>query len=467
MFSETMGCRIVWETALDRPGVSYAYSFVDLRPEPEGDEVLKRTLDTLERVGFYHVSEYVSFFDGINLAHELSPILPPENRPVEEFERAVEWAYNDPVLTEKHPMVCNSMHASFGTPLLEYGYDVLESRFARLQALEDVWHCNQNQYAAYRRQYRVARNNAGRPLGETVECKIVRPKLHALNDRTPLTLIVMGVETADVVGADCETAPIDASEAKREGRVLYHVYHDTRQRLPSAIACITNPENVPEAVHADETGDFSGLAGSLCVANDRLILVLRNTSPDALQLQRLAWRAPIGWEVEAVPSRQETVPVNGRLELSARLRPRGDRLLRIGRGLFVAELDFRLGGRAGRLFLTAECDQEAVDQSYPLNGFEVLGPLGGDDFDIDAFTERIESDQCPTSWPSDDGDAAWPGDRARRLRTPRPAQSGVRAYVGHVGPSVAGVRVAVSRRLARAPSGRGNDKPRDKRRGVP
>lgn len=407
MFAETALCRVVWEAALDRPVVSYAYSFVDLSPAPEGKRVLLRTLETLRRAGFHHVSEYLSFFDGVDLQLELSPILPPENTPFDEFEKALRWAYSDPKLSESWPMVCNSMHAWYETPFLSYTYDELRRRLALMRSLEDVWHCNQNEYAAYRRQYRAARLTVLPASGDTVQCVLERPALLSLNDPTPLTIVVSGVASTDVLEAACDTADVLLLEERGDSGRLIEVAHDAVQQLPTKIGWIANPNNAPQGASSDSDGDFAALAGRLWVDGDRLRLFLNNGSGERLQIERLAWRAPLGWTPGAEPEpRLELLPGRA-LTIQTRLEPTGDPSRRIGEALFVAEVDFTLGGEAGRLFFTCRQAGHKVDRSYPRDGFALLGPISAAEFNRDSILSRIEAGGTPASIETNAGRIAW------------------------------------------------------------
>lgn len=401
MFAEMSGVRIAWESALDKPVLSYAYSFVDLRPEPEGREVLLRSLNTLERAGYYHVSEYLNFFDDIDLTMELSPIMPPENNSLEVFQTAVEWAYSEPRLTEQWPMVTNSMHAWYGTERLPYGYDELRKRFAILAELKDVWHCNQNQYAAYRRQFHRSTISELPANDRQRRFRIQRPKLVALNDDTPLTLMVSGVDSKSILGLNCKSAAVEASQRDREGASLYHLNHDRDQQLPIKIAHIANPAN--DTNHKDSPSDFPDLSGVLFRDADRLQLKLAWTEPESFHPVRVAWRVPVGWKVD-LPVQYPAANPDNEWTITQTLAPSNDRDARWGQCLYVAEVDFLYKDQPGRIHFTCQSPGEPIDNSLPGSGFSVLGPIPNQEWDLQRFMKQmIDTGTERQNWHLEDG----------------------------------------------------------------
>ena len=368
MFAEMAGVRIDWEAALDIPVTSYAYSFVDVRPEPEGREVMIRTLETLNRAGFYHVATF-DFFADIELGLEYSPIMPPENSPLDVFKQAVDWAYGDPKLTQRYPMISNSMHAWYDTARLSYGYDELRKRFAILNALDDTWHCNQNQYAAYRRQFRVARVLEVERNGRSVNIVLERPELQELNDETPLTLAIRGVSADKLESVDCTSAEVKLSLRELADRTLFHVYHNRDQRLPVKIGHVANPNNKQDAAEVKSDPDFPELEGLLSKKGDSLILFLRNGSSDAVKNLRIHWRVPIGWEVQNPLEQPIDCKPGETLRLSRKLVPVGEPLMRFGKAHFAVQMDFEMGDQTGRIHFTCQSSGEGPDDSFPLDGF--------------------------------------------------------------------------------------------------
>ncbi|WP_436714502.1 hypothetical protein U8335_15630 [Roseiconus lacunae] len=373
-FAEMSNVRIAWEAALDRPVISYAYSFVDLAPPPEGNVVLDRTLRTLSRAGYYHIAEFVGFFDKVDLPHELSPIMPPENQPFEQFEQAVQWAYDDPEVGDHSPMISNSMHAWYGTQRLHYDYSELRKRLKFLADLKDVWHCNQNQYAAYRRQYRktsieqVSRNK------KQIVVQIRRPRLLDLNDTTPLTFEVIGVDASDIESIDVSDATVTRSSNDDRTRVMFHLGHPNDETLPEKIAHIANPSNQRDRQGSSEDNDFPSLRGRLAIDGNTLKIRMSWDEDEPVRINRIRWRVPIAYRVVTETQRaDQTVPQS--LIAQVQLRPTDASDLSWGNEHFAAEIDFESEGQCGRVHLTCQRSGESPDESLPQNGFAILGPV--------------------------------------------------------------------------------------------
>ncbi|MEN1680521.1 MAG: polysaccharide deacetylase family protein [Planctomycetota bacterium] len=407
MFTEMAGVRIDWEAALDRPVVSYAYSFVDLRPEPEGRRVLERTLDTLDRAGYYHISEYLSFFDDVDLKLELSPILPPENSPFDVFRKALGWANTDPRVGRECPMVCNSMHGWYGTNRVEFGYDELRRRFKAMAALDDVWHCNQNEYAAYRRQHRYAELSAPSVNGKRVAVQLTRPSLLSVNDRVPLSISVQGATSDEVQRASCASADVTRSDRDDAAASVFHVHQDRQQTLPQTIGWIANPTNDSAGMEVDAEGDFPWLSGRLVADASGLILQIRNDSADPIEDCRVTWRTPLGWRTEQQRETVATIGPNQERRLSASIPTPPNDAATLGDAMLVAEVDFVHRGEQGRMFFTCTRTGAEPDNSWPLDQFSVLGPLDNATFNRAEFVAQVEAGRTPPTWSSRGGELRW------------------------------------------------------------
>ncbi len=402
MFAEMSGVRIVWEAALDRPVVSYAYSFIDLRPEPEGRDVLNRSIKTLERAGYHHVAEYINFFDDIDMRLELSPIMPPENNSFDVFKQAIDWAYHDERLTHSSPMITNSMHAWYGTSRLQYGYDELRKRFELLSTLDDVWHCNQNQYAAYRRQFRLAKLTLVERSESTLRLHLTRPSVLALNDETPLTLAISGVSSDAIESVACSDASVHMSNRQLQERILFHLGHNQHQKLPSKIAHLANPSNHSSWDGLPTDPDFPGLSGAIFVNDGKVHLKLHCDDEQSVDHIRVAWCIPIGWRVDTMIQKPDTLDGKS-LTLSQPLTPVGEEDARWGQAHFAAQVDFQLSGQPGRVHFTCQTPGEEPDDSLPLEGFAILGPIPSDQWDTSRFIKKMQEDGDCESWTLADG----------------------------------------------------------------
>lgn len=405
MFAETAGVRMAWEAVLDRPVCSYAYSFIDLRPQPEDKAVLHRSLATLERAGIYHLATYISFFQDVPLSFELSPILPPENSPLDVFQRAVDWAYKSEDLSTKSPMISNSMHAWYDTERLQYGYDEFERRLRILASLDDVWHCNQNEYAAYRRQFRCTALTKKRVEGNKVIVAIQgRPSVTDLNDMVPLTIDVSKVEPAELLSAQSENADATRSTRSVDGHSFVHIEHGESQSLPARIGLREHPPGSLGLGPIDTGADFLQLNGTLQATNDSLLLNVQNSASVPVTNVRVTWRTPIGWTTPTFIERVPDVAESSSLHASQSLIQQGPENSRFGLNHFAAQLDFELDGERGRLYFTCKQQGAASDDSWPLDGFSVLGPIPNDHPHLEKVAEQIQSRNCPSEWPLENGE---------------------------------------------------------------
>ena len=418
-FEEMSGVRIQWEADLDQPVVSYAYSFVDIRPEPEGAVVMKRTLDSLTRAGFDHVSEYVSFFEGIEYEQEISPIMPPENNPFDVFEKAVDWACNSEEVGRQYPMITNSMHAWYGTPRLNYEYDEFEKRLKLLSSLKDIWNCNQNQYSAYRHQVKHGSLAAVTREGQTVEVTLRRPRLLVLNDPMPLTLSIAAVARQDVKSVLVDGKPLELSKRSVDQRVLFHVPHTDPQGLPIKIGRVQNPDNSEQWNDLKPDADFPNLQAGLSVQNDRLKLRLACKESQRLADVRVTWRAPIGYEIQQMVQYPKLTDQGG-LQLECPLVEASDPDSRWGREHFAAQVDFSLDGQRGRLHLTCQRPGKMPDDSLPINGFSLLGPFKPEQVSADQLVSLAKQQWQADQWQSD----AWKVDGKQAVAWRPRAQDG-------------------------------------------
>lgn len=402
MFAETSGVRVEWEAALDQPVISYAYSFVDLRPLPEGRAVLERSLNTLARAGFYHLAEFINFFEDVKTPIELSPIMPPENSPYIAFRQAVEWGYGNKSITTHSPMISNSMHAWYGTERLDYGYCELRKRLELLAGLKNVWHCNQNEYAAYRRQYRKTRIKETRRSDRILEVNFVnRPRLIDLNCATPITIKISSVERNTVEDIQCSDAMVVASARVSDDGIRYHLMHSTKQALPRKIGHIPNASNATEIDQSSCDLDYPRIKGVLHAGNDTLTLTVVNDDLQPLENVRVAWRLPVGWENQRTQSMSSQGA--GATKFSCPLVKLGGNELRFGAQPFAVQLDFRQGEEQGRIHFTCQRQGDSPDASWPLGNFSVLGPIPNDQFDTNDMVEIVETSGCPETWPSSNG----------------------------------------------------------------
>lgn len=403
MFYEMAATRIAWEAMLDTPVLSYTFSYVDFTNEVEGVGVQADLIRLLERAGFYHVAEFKTFSDltASSLIHSL--ILPPENNDLETFRRAVDWAFDTPEIAAQYPGVSHSMHAWYGTERSAFGWDELERRLDYANAKPDIWHCNHNQYAAYRYQYLHSSLEAVDRSGPDVVLRLTRPVVRFLNDTIPLTLVVES--PAKVAAVRCETADVVASNRSAEGRTLFNVSHNYDQRLPTRIGRVENDANRGALSQADEDADFPGLRLLLSASMAGLHLRVENHAGDALTDLHVTYRLPLMWKEGIRHVRVDDLAPGAGWEERWSPQPGAvDPKLLYGPAYAVAQLDFVQGGEAGRLYATCLVPT-SEDASFPKNRFAVMGPISPNVFSVEALESAVAAKAFDNGWTLPDGTA--------------------------------------------------------------
>lgn len=394
MFREMAEVRIEWEAALDTFVHSYAFSFVDYRSKAEPDASQHAIIRCLERAGYYHVTTNVHFHQAMPNDLLLSPILPPENMPFDVWEQGLEWMLSDPVMVREYPMISNSMHAWYGTPLSQYGLDELERRLDRMLQVPDAWRTNHNAYAAYMLQVREGSAAVSGRAGTELYVRVERPLPDVLNDPVPVTLEVLGVDPGDIDGIEVDGRAAEVSGRSQPGRVLVNLAHGHQNPLAARIDRLGNPDNGEVLA---ESAAFPGLAGRVRMDGGALSLVIENNSPHAVTDARVTWRLPLMWREGIHRQALGDVPAGGRVESTlAPTAATDDPLVTGGDQYYVAQVDFMHGGVAGRLHLDCAV-AGGFGEEFPRGRFQVLGPLDPERFDVAAFGESVSAGRIPAT----------------------------------------------------------------------
>jgi predicted amidohydrolase len=388
MFLEAAKLRIEWESNLDTLLNSWAFSFINYRNPLEGPVSQKDIIKVLERAGFYHLSVFKTFDDQQSSDMIISIIMPPENQSFDEFKKAVDWAMNSEDIAKEYGCVSHSMHAWYDTPAVEYGLDELEKRVEYLNSFPDLWHCNQNQYAAYRYQYLNSQIEVVSRENKSLVFKLTRPNIIQLNNVAPLTVAVKTAMQGSVKSIKADEAAIYPSRAKN-GRVLFNLPHTSGQRLPVLIGRIENPANRSSIRPEDQDPDFPGLKGILFFTGRRLTLRLENGTDKSLKDIKAIYRMPLAYkDGVAVKSLKDTA---ANLSLTDSYVPdlqTDDKKYTGGEQYFAAQLDFLHGEIPCRLYLTCSYEQP-FDDTFPRDGFIKTQPIRPEAFNLDALAETL------------------------------------------------------------------------------
>ncbi len=373
-FEELLAVRIEWEATLDTLVNSHTFSYVDYYSQAEGFVVQADLVRLLQRAGYIHVAEFINFFQSLPSELAGSVIMPPENVSYEVFEQAVNWALGDESLKRDYPALSNSMHAWYGTKLLNYDWDELARRLDLLASIPNAWRCNQNEYAAYWYQQRRAHLTTER-AGNTVTVHLTRPIGVFVNGDMPLTLAVHCEHNAlqDFSSPDAELAL--ASRQPFPDSVLINVPPLPGQLAPQKIGVVKNLSNTVQLTEACQDADFPGLLALLFFEDGELVLQVQNHTGQLLEGGLVTFRLPLAWQ-EGI--HLVKLPRLGEGERwTERFRPTEaslDAKYRYGAAYLVAQLDFKLMDTQGRLYATTQLPF-VEDQAFPKGHFALLGPL--------------------------------------------------------------------------------------------
>ena len=206
---------------------------------------------------------------------------PPDGRPI---DRAFAAFLADEDLHNENPCITYSMHSWYDTPEEWSGFEADLDRYANRP---QWWYCHQNEYGAYRAQYRAAAQGTIETNGSLLRYRFQRPSLLDLNDPIPLTFEITGVEPASVTSIECPGTRIERTKAP-EGTVRFHIHCPARSSLPIQIDHVATDTGDSVA-----SADFPAISGVLKCDGGVLILRLENAGPIPIQIERVAYRIPL------------------------------------------------------------------------------------------------------------------------------------------------------------------------------
>ncbi|RKZ71027.1 MAG: hypothetical protein DRQ57_19170, partial [Gammaproteobacteria bacterium] len=382
IFEEMARNRVEWEAISDSQVVSYAFSYnrcgywgSTAFIKDKGEELKPDIAILLKRAGLYSLANnWFMEFDEIIPA----PFMPYDGADIDEF---VQKTLKNEDFKTKHPIFMFAMHAwAYNKGNKKQRQNKLEGQFKKYGNNPDWWYCNMNEYAAYRYQYKYSKLVPLERRDNIVSFTLERPVLLDLNNAVPLTFKISGVPAQDVVVARCATAK--CGKAKRDG-YSFNLQHDRDQKLPVKIGLIANNDN-QTAVYADQDPDFPGLRGTLFFKDNMLHLALNNQTGMPLTKTRITYRLPLAWNEGVVRRSIADLDSGSKYKDDLALVPRDQNYQHTaGQDYFVAQIDFWLGDKPGRLHLSCHATATPRDSSYPQGGFARLGPLNKKKLDID------------------------------------------------------------------------------------
>jgi len=336
-FYELMANRVALEFLTDRPVNSLAFPYGSYQ-DKNRPEVLEGITAAFLRSGYHHCV-YMHFvtknpFLPENLVSTGLQVVPGDRQvnaekfwqhveKIREFEKGYRKT-SDCIFLGVHPW-------QKGDELERLG-EVL----GKLRDWDDFWHCTQTEYAAFTKQ----RRNTTVSVLEPGKFELQRPCGFELGNDIPLTLVFEGeaVHAAEVDGAAC-------SVRQAGGKTFVNLPHAPRFGAPSRI----------DQTAGGDSAKFAGLRTSLTFDKvaGKLAYELENATgtdlsdvhltvslppvfePGILRRKRAQLANSTSWSVETAVAKHRT----------------GDYWTN-GRRYFVAQLDFSLQNKRGRLFTT-------------------------------------------------------------------------------------------------------------------
>jgi peptidoglycan/xylan/chitin deacetylase (PgdA/CDA1 family) len=377
-FREILGSRVALEAATSSPVSTFTFPFVfyeselrEGRDRADFDEILRRSGFLLLGENAYNSRRATGLLDAVFIGCD-----------------GGRWeGRSDDDVVARHfrpglrPLFLVTMHAwarSWGGrefPLLAQVYRKWAGR-------GDWWYCNQNQYAAYRWQALRSRVEVT-VEGDLMTATLVRPDPLDLMDPVPLTLVVGGIEDAEVASAACAGAAV--TRLSIGGRCALDVFHPADRGPVDVFGECANDANARRLPRAcPGTG---GLKALLFRAGRTLTLELHNAGAAPVTDLRVLFRLPLRWNPGVIRRSLKRLGAGRSATLKAALtgRPRtGWRT--VGTEYHVAQVDF-VGKVRARLYATCCVPGPAPGAGFARDGFRFMGPLAdgadrGDPFRI-------------------------------------------------------------------------------------
>ncbi len=350
---EFVGVRIDREAEGDKPVLAFGFPFGFSDELTASGDLFQDMFELLIRSGYYHGSGPECF---IKMNY-----LPGDGA---DIDGRVEEILADEELKRKSPTMNIGIHVYYNTP---EAWAKFEGQLAKYGGNPAWWYCNWNEYAAYRYQYHNTKIEKEVLKDGWVKVTLTRPELVELNDEIPLTFAVKGVEPTAVKKVRKSGAGMKVLEPI-DGAYAFNLGHDKPRALPVKIDVIGGG--------LENKGEFSDIKASLVKKGAKLALSVENTGKEKLDGLRVVYRLPVAWENGVVKKHLGGVKAGSALSDSVKLVPQSeDWKYNAGKVYYVAQLDFRLGEEAGRLYVVATEEEGERDASYPRNGFYALGPL--------------------------------------------------------------------------------------------
>lgn len=390
IFWETLAVRIDREVNTQSPIDSFVFPFLEFRNPFEKEKVHDDIAAILLRDGYIHVADQY-FNQAPSKATGLldSWLLPCDG--VGDVDAEAKRLLMLAKQRHRDPSLCLCMHAwpaAWGGP----DFKNLDKIYRSWQDRDRWWYPNANELAAYRYQTIYGRLQA-RTQGASVAVGLERFEPWDLGASVPLTLKIKGAgpKPPRVL---LEGRPLPVWHSVDRSFWLVDLPQSAGHGMPDFYDWHRNHSNRTAGLDEKGEGRIQGLASRLWLKNGKLHLRLLNRGSDLSDL-RLRWRLPLGYAKG--PTQRERLDKGRSLELSLPLIEQGGPELRQGKFYAAVQIDALRRGVRLRLYSDVRAQIARRDDSFPREGFLMLGPLPGDrpDFDLKAFARRVMERPTP------------------------------------------------------------------------
>ena len=383
IFREIMLNRIAREDDSDKPINSFAFPYGNYNAwlDPAAKKYIS---EALVRSGYHH-NVYSSFVK--NNSHLPNGLFSTGNQVVpgdrkinaDKFRAAIKRILDVPEKYQQTDYAISlGVHSWQNAEELVKFKELLKDYAHR----DDFWYCTQTEFAAYRLQ---AKHTQIKPVdGKSGTYAITRPTTIVAGNDIPLSIVITGKKPTSVT-IDGETLQ---TTAMGDGRWLVNLPYPVSQALPQKIdwvKCTQTSMSVSE--------EFPGLNfvfASFKQPSSNLSVKIKNQSGKDMTDINVTIRLP-----------QACEPGIGRYYHAKRLADgfgltigtlqfkRHSEMDYIeGSEFHVAQIDFKLDGKPGRIYLTEDVLPRYIDAPTLRDATHVLGPIDPDQLDWDALVAQ-------------------------------------------------------------------------------
>lgn len=383
IFREIMLNRIQREADSDKPINSFAFPYGSYNAWLDPD-AMKYISEALIRSGYHH-----NVYNGFvvknphlpgGLFSTVNQVVPGDRQiDAEKFRAAMTKILDDPQKYQQTDYAISlGVHCWQSAEELEK-FKTLLSDYAHR---EDFWYCNETEFAAYRLQAKHTQIKAvdNKPGSYT----ITRPTSIVAGNAIPLSIVITGNKPS-VVTLDGQVLEVAGNG---EGRWLVNLPYPVSQALPEKIdwvKCTHTSMSVSQ--------EFPGLNfafASYKQPSENLSVKIKNQSGKDMTDINVTIRLPPACE-PGIGRYYHPKPIADGFGLSIgslHFKRHLEMDYIEGSEFHVAQIDFKLNGQAGRVYITEDVSPGGIDTPTLRDVTHVLGPIDPDLLDWDALVAQ-------------------------------------------------------------------------------